>query len=82
MLGSSSFMQQADAGGLAAAGGADEEDELAPADAHRGAVEPDGAAVVDLADVPELDDRNVRVGGPPRPRARLFGADRSHADDH
>ena len=40
-VGSSSFMQQADAGGLAAAGRADEEDELAAADPHRDALEAD-----------------------------------------
>ena len=49
------LQQQADAGGLAAAGRADEEDELAAADAHRRAVEADGAAVIDLRDVLELD---------------------------
>src|SRR5215208_1091206 len=68
--------QQADAGRLAAAGGPDEEDELAPSDLQRGALEADGTAVVDLRHVAEFDHRNVRAGEARArtPRLRLRGS--------
>jgi hypothetical protein len=53
------FLEQADAGRLPAARRADQEHELAAADAHRGLVDRDGAAVVDLGDIAELHHRHL-----------------------
>ena len=64
--------QQADAGRLAAAGRADDEDELAAADLQRDAVERDVPAGVDLRDVVELD--YGQRGRRRRPRDPCAGA--------
>ena len=54
--------EQPDAGRLAAAGGADEEDELPAPDPQRRALEAHRAAVVDLRHVVELHDGDVAPG--------------------
>ena len=56
--------QHLDQGRLAAAGGADDEGELAAVDRERDALEPDVAARVDDGRVAQLDDRRAEAVGP------------------
>ena len=67
--------QELDQGRLAAAGRADDEDELAALDAERDALDADVAAGIDLRDVAKLDDRRL-AGAPRRALRTLFGVAR------